>query len=325
MAIHGISNPTEGVMGETRNEIKRLKQEAIARNQAATSADKMAVAVNKEVINAGIASDASPAAKEAALTEAKRVVEKSLTDEQKTTLAKAAPEQVIGIVKTAIDGAVAKIVAALREAVKTFYMNAESKLVTRTQKDEMTAKLTNYFNQGNQLSFAYDMMFETVNGVSVPRVGAAMIFDALSKSTAKTGAIQIISAGQNAVKAEEALAMLYPDLGDKVKANAGNEKSLIDAGLNPALLRVLFSDDSQVAKIDKVTYIKGKNLDQVNGLQVLIAALAVDMKSLTASEQALLLDLGNGTFELQNVGIADDVYESMLKEHEIVKGLLIKA
>jgi hypothetical protein len=309
-AIHGGK---DGQMAQTKQAMEESAAEVIAQEVAKTPSDK--VEISKDFLS----KDKNDAA---AQEEAMNIAKQAFAGEE-DKLAKAKADDLVTMIQGLMTKKIQEITSDLANALTAFVPAAES--VTQTNViQEATTKINNGLKDGEVLAMEYDTLFTTRNGNVVPRAGALTFFDSLNKSKVKDGAVQIISAA-NVQGAQDALGYLFPDIGNKVVVNAGKESSLDVVKTNPALLRVLYTNESAIDNIADVTYIKSPTMDKVDGLKVVIAALAPNLKSLTESEQAILNDLGNGNFELQNVEIDEAAYQKMEAAYEEVVNILIQA
>ncbi len=317
MAIHGLDNATRkesgSVMETTRQAMYDSAQKVISTQEEKTPVD--AISIDKTFLS----EDSNDAAVQA---KAKDMLIKAMSGKE-ADINKADPKTLVTMVQGLMQTKINEITASLKTALNAF-IPAATKDATTEQIAKITANIAE-LKDGEVLAMDYDMLFTTQNGKVVPRLGATVLLDALNKSKVKDGAIQVISAA-NVTGAEDALSYLFPEIGAKVKINAGNESKLDVATSNPALLRVLYSNEASIeGNIVDVSYIKTQQMDKVNGLQVLITALAPNLKSLSASEQSILSDLGNGKFSLQNVEIDEAAYTAMQAEYKIVVDILIQA
>lgn len=318
MAIHGLDNVSrkapDSVMETTRQAMYDSAQTVIAAQEEKAPAD--AITVNKSFLS----KDSNDVAVQA---EARAMLVKAMSGKE-SEISKADPKTLVTMVQGLIQTKINEITASLQTAIGAFIPVSKNVATTEVQA-EAAQKIAAGLKDGEVLAMDYDMLFTTQNGKVIPRAGALVLLDALNNSKVKDGAIQIISA-TNVAGAQDALDYLFPGIGAKITINAGNESKLDVVNVNPSLLRVLYSNEASIeGNIADVSYIKAPQLDKVNGLQVLIAALASNLKSLTVSEQAILSDLGNGKFELQNVGIDDAAYATMQREYKIVVDILIQA
>ena len=314
MAIHNLDENTrkdaESTMGQTRKAMADSAAKVLAAEEAKTPSDK--VAINKDFLNKD---KTDPAAQAEAMEIAKKAFAGD-TDK----LAKAKADDLVGMIQDLMQKKMNEITSNLSSALGTLIPASK-----QTDTDEQVAVLAENvaaLKDGEVLAMDYDMLFTTKNGKVVPRVGATILFDSLNSSKVKDGAIQVISA-QNVQGAQDALGYMFPELGKKVTVNAGNEGSLAVVNTNPALLRVLYTSETSIeGGIADVSYIKGPKMDKVDGLQVLVAALAPNLK---AVDQSILIDLGDGKFELGQMEIDDAAYEQMEAAYEEVVNILIQA
>ena len=318
MSIHGVDNTTRkepgSVMETTRQAMYDSAQKVITTQEEKAPADE--IVINKSFLSED-SNDPNVQGK------AKAMLVQAMSGKE-SEISKADPKTLVTMVQGLMQTKINEITASLKTAMGVFIPTATN-AVTEVQQAEAIVKAAEGLKDGEVLAMDYDMLFTTQNGKVVPRLGATVLLDALNNSKVKDGAIQVISAA-NVVGAQEALSYLFPGIDAKVKINAGNESKLDIVRSNPALLRVLYSNEASIeGNITNVSYIKAPQMDKVNGLQILIAALAPNLKSLSASEQAILSDLGNGKFELQNVEIDDAAYTAMQEEYNTVVDILIQA
>ncbi|MBU1042929.1 MAG: hypothetical protein KJ915_00835 [Candidatus Omnitrophica bacterium] len=320
MALRKVANKVDRQRGDnqmarTRAAMEQSAQKVIDAREAKSPSSKMSV--EPEFVKAD---PKDPATQAKALEIVKKVFPNDIDKANKLApevLAMRMQELGLQKIKEFVDG--------IADA-RIKFMLTVSGLTSETDQAELLVKQAAGLKDGEVLALDFDMMFTSSNGRIVPRAGAVAAFDALSKSSVKAGAIQVISAGNFAQEAKKTLAFLYPDLGEKVNVNVGNESTLAVVNVNPALLRVFYSSTTSIqGDIAEVLYILAPKLDKVNGLQVIIAALAPNLKSLTASEQAILSDLGGGKFKLENVAIDDAAYAVMQADYKTVIDLLIQA
>ncbi len=299
-------------MGKTREDINKIRSEALEKEQAKTPALKMNAKVNKDKIEQGDAEHAREIAKEV------------LPAEQHARIDDATDEQVLGIVKTAISEALKTIKTLLAKAMDSFRKKiADSNIVTNEQRAKLQAAL-NSMKDGRQTALSVDDLTKEVKGETVLTESAMWFLNELDQANVRANAFALFGAGT--VKKQAAVAKVlelsFPNLAEKIKVYEGKENT-IERDKKAPLTVIYSNSDSINGNVEGAEYFQVENLNsaKANILQALI-----DVMSLSPEQKKAMAALTeDGVIMLTAVEIDDTAYEAMQEDYKKIVDLLVQA